>query len=98
MSNSRGLRYFRSSRLRVEVVCAPLRGLMISMAGGKATRAARETGSVRERNGQVPFPDPDPAEENGIGVLFDKGETEEILDLGAVDFLGPVPVERLEGF
>ena len=41
---------------------------------------------------------PDPAEENGIGVLFDEGEPEEILDLGAVDFLRPVPLEGIEGF
>ena len=44
------------------------------------------------------FPDTDPTEENGIGVLFDKGEAENILDLEAIDFLGPVPLERIEGF
>lgn len=66
--------------------------------GGEEHRVAVETGGMAQSDGQVTFPDTDPTEKNGIGVLFDKSETENILDLGAIDFLGPVPLERIEGF
>ena len=44
------------------------------------------------------FSDADQAEENDVGFVFDKLEAEEVLDLKAVDFLGPVPAEGVEGF
>lgn len=38
------------------------------------------------------------AEEDDVGFLFDEAELEKMLDLGRVDFLGPTPVEVVEGF
>ena len=44
------------------------------------------------------FPDAIEAEENDVGFVLDKLETEEVLDLKAVDFLRPVPAEGVESF
>jgi hypothetical protein len=45
----------------------------------------------------VGLADADGAEEDDVGFLGDEAQTEEVLDLEAVDFLGPVPVELVEG-
>ena len=39
----------------------------------------------------------DAADEDHVDLLFDEGEAEQVLDLGAVDLLGPGPVELFEG-
>src|ERR1039457_6090190 len=44
------------------------------------------------------FPRPTPPKKNGIGLLLDEVQTEEVLDLRPVDFLGPVPLELIESF
>jgi hypothetical protein len=44
------------------------------------------------------FSDADQAEENDVGFVLDELETEEVLDLEAVDFLRPAPAEGVEGF
>jgi len=46
----------------------------------------------------VGFPKANSACENNVGMVFEEGQTEEVLDLGAVDFLGPGPVKLLESF
>ena len=53
---------------------------------------------VTEGGGEMGFSDADQAEENDVGFVFDELETEEVLDLEAVDFLRPVPAEGVEGF
>jgi hypothetical protein len=42
------------------------------------------------------FPEPDTTEEHDVGPGFDEAEAEEVLDLGAVDLLGPAPLELLQ--
>ena len=44
------------------------------------------------------FPTPTKPRKNDVGFVLDKLETEEVLDLKAVDFLRPVPAEGVEGF
>jgi hypothetical protein len=46
----------------------------------------------------VGFAEAGPAHENDIGLVLEKGEAEEILHLGSVDFLGPSPIELFESF
>ena len=53
---------------------------------------------VTKGRGEMGFSDADQAEENDVGFVFDELETEEVLDLEAVDFLRPVPAEGVEGF
>src|ERR1035441_10475841 len=42
------------------------------------------------------FPQADTASEDGIGLLLDKVQAEQILDLRPVDLLRPVPLELIE--
>ena len=44
------------------------------------------------------FTDADHAEEDDVGMIVNELEAEEILDLEAIAFLGPVPAEGIEGF
>jgi hypothetical protein len=44
------------------------------------------------------FPQPHAPDEYGMGMSFDKVQPKELLDLHAVDLLGPIPLERLERF
>ena len=44
------------------------------------------------------FAEAGPAHENDVGLVLEKGEAEEILHVGAIDLLGPGPVELFEGF
>ena len=44
------------------------------------------------------FTEAGPAHEDDIGLVLEKGEAEEILHVGAIDLLGPGPVELFEGF
>src|SRR5208337_876377 len=48
--------------------------------------------------GQMGFAQADAADENDAGLLLDKGQAKEVLQLGLVNFLGPSPVELVEGF
>src|SRR5580704_5428669 len=40
----------------------------------------------------------DAPHEDDVGFVFEEGQTKEVLHLGAVDFLGPVPVKLVESF
>ena len=71
---------------------------MTSMALAKRTLMALLAGGVTQRGGEVGFAEADQAEEDDVGFVLDELETEEVLDLEAVDFLGPVPAEGVEGF
>ena len=55
-------------------------------------------GGVTQGGGEMGFAEADQAEEDDVGFVFDELEAEEVLDLEAVDFLGPVPAEGVEGF
>jgi hypothetical protein len=46
----------------------------------------------------VRFADTDGTQENRVSFLRDELQTEEILHLEAVEFLGPIPAKLLEGF
>jgi hypothetical protein len=46
----------------------------------------------------VGLAEPDTAEKDDVGLVFEELESEEVLDGHAVDFLGPVPLKLLEGF
>ena len=48
-------------------------------------------------NGEVALAQADPADEDDVGGLVDELQTEEVLDLQTVEFLGPVPLELVEG-
>ena len=43
------------------------------------------------------MPEPHSAHKDHVGFLREKGQAEEVLHLGAIDFLGPVPVKLVEG-
>ena len=44
------------------------------------------------------FPEADGTEEDDVTLVGQELQAEEVLDLEAVDFLGPIPVELFEGF
>jgi hypothetical protein len=46
----------------------------------------------------VGFAEADGAEQDDVGVVMDELESEEVLDLEAVDLFGPIPAEGVEGF
>ena len=54
-------------------------------------------GGVAKGGGEVGLADADRAEEDDVGLLGDEAETEEVLNLEAVDLPGPVPLELLQG-
>jgi hypothetical protein len=45
----------------------------------------------------VSFAEANQTEENNVGLFFDKTKPEEVLDLEAIDFFGPVPTEAFQG-
>jgi hypothetical protein len=53
---------------------------------------------IAQGRGQMGFSEPYAAEEDDVGLVFDKVEPEEILDLEPIDFFGPGPVELIQGF
>ena len=55
-------------------------------------------GCVAKRGGKMGFAEADGAQEDDVGFIVDELESEEILDLKAIDFLGPVPAKGVEGF
>ncbi len=55
-------------------------------------------GVAAERRGQVGLAHADAPDEDDVGMVFEEGHPEKVLDLGAVDFLGPAPVEAGQVF
>jgi hypothetical protein len=47
---------------------------------------------------QVGLANADVADQDDVGLGCDEGQTEQVLDVRAVDFLGPTPLEVIEGF
>ena len=65
---------------------------------GEEHAQARLAGGITQRGGEMGFAQSDEAEDEDVGLIVDELETEEILDLEAIDFFGPVPAERVESF
>ena len=65
---------------------------------GEEDAHALLAGSVAEGRGEMGFAESDEAQEDDVGFIVDELEAEQILDLEPVDFLWPVPEERVEGF
>ncbi len=65
---------------------------------GKEHGVAFLAGGVAQGGGQVGFAQADSAQEHHVGVLGQELQAEEVLELEAVDFLGPVPPELFKGF
>jgi len=65
---------------------------------GEKDAVALLAGAVAEGGGEMGFAKADQAEEDDVGFFLDEAQTEEILDLEAIDFFGPVPAEGFEGF
>ena len=47
---------------------------------------------------QMGLAEPDAADEHDVGGVVEEAQAEEVLDLEAVDVLGPGPIEGIEGF
>ena len=65
---------------------------------GEENRVALQASGVAQGGGQVGFAQARTAHENHVGLVLEKRETEEILDLGAIDLFGPGPIELFKGF
>ena len=66
--------------------------------GGEQHRVSAQTGFMGQGHDQVCFPEADSAHEDDVGFVFGEGQAKEVLHLGAIDFLGPVPVELVQRF
>jgi hypothetical protein len=66
--------------------------------GDEAHGVSGGTGGVAQGGGDMGFAESDAAEKDHVGLGFDEAQAEEVLDLGAVDFPGPAPLELFEGF
>ena len=55
-------------------------------------------GAIAERQGEMRFAQADTAKEKYVALLGKPVEVEEVLDLGAIDLLGPGPIEIVERF
>ena len=54
-------------------------------------------GFVAEGRGDVTLAEPDAAQQDDVGFLFDEREAEQVFDLEFVDLFGPVPAELIKG-
>ena len=59
--------------------------------GGEEGRLVGEAGLVGDGSGDVGLADAGGADEDDVGILLEEVETEEVLDLLAVDLFGPGP-------
>ncbi len=64
---------------------------------GEEHRVAFLAGGEPEGGGKVGLSDADGAEEHHVGLLGNELQAEEVLNLEAVDLLGPIPLELLQG-
>jgi hypothetical protein len=65
---------------------------------GKEHGVSFHAGGVAQSCGEVGFAEANIAQEDDIGFVFDELKAEEVLDLEAVDFFGPIPAELVECF
>ena len=66
--------------------------------GGKAGGKAAKDGGVGKVFGGQGFADAVGSKEHGVGGLVEELESEQFIDEGPVDFVGPVPIEVGERF
>lgn len=65
---------------------------------GEAHGVSGQDCGMAQSGGQMGFSKTDSADKDHVGLGRHKGQAEEVLNLGAVDFLGPVPRELFQGF
>src|SRR6202049_726592 len=65
---------------------------------GEEHRVSIHAGGVAESDRQVRFAKADVADQDDVGLGCDEGQTEQVLDLRAVDLFWPAPLEVIEGF
>ena len=61
--------------------------------GGEEDRVAVLAGLIAEGSSQVTLAQADATDEHRVGLFGEEAQTEEILDLDAVDLFGPAPIE-----
>jgi hypothetical protein len=66
--------------------------------GGEEDGFALEACGITEGGGKMGFAHADAAKKDDIGFIIDEPEPEEVLDVEAIDFLGPTPLKLVEGF
>ena len=66
--------------------------------GGPQDGVAFETRLASDGGGDVALAEADAAEQDDVGFGIQKGQAHEIHDVGAIDLLGPGPIEGVEGF
>jgi hypothetical protein len=71
---------------------------MMSTAVVNSHRVSLQAGGVAESNRQMGLAEADVTDQDDVGLGCDEGQTEQVLDLRAVDLFGPVPLEVIEGF
>lgn len=59
---------------------------------------AFQAGRMARGDTERGFAKPDAAEKNDVGPVFDELRTKQVLDLQAIDFFRPGPVELIQGF
>lgn len=64
--------------------------------GGEEHRVAAQAGRVAERDSEMALAQADGGDEDHVGVVLDEAQAKQVLDLGPVDLLRPVPVELIE--
>src|SRR5262249_61192353 len=64
--------------------------------GGEEHGVSTNAGGMAKRNGDVRLAEADGADEDDVGLTFNEGQPEQVLDLRAVDLLGPAPLKILE--
>src|SRR4029077_16531581 len=57
-----------------------------------------QAGGVAQSDRQMSLADADAADQDDVSLGCDEGQTEQVLDLWAVDLFGPTPLEVIEGF
>ncbi len=65
--------------------------------GGEQHRVAAQARGVRQRDREMTFAQADVGNEDHVALVLDEAQSEEILNLGSVDFSRPAPLERIEG-
>ena len=65
--------------------------------GGEEHGVATDAGGVAESKRDVRLAEADVADEDDVGVGGDKGQTEQVLDLRAVDLFWPAPLKVFDG-
>src|SRR6266446_5022312 len=65
---------------------------------GEQHRVSIQAGGTAQSNRQMRLAEADVADQDDVGLGCDEGQTEQVLDLRAVDLFGPAPLEVIKGF